>query len=91
MYTYYFRLLPVPFPYPVPLPNDSLSLIKKGIIFYLMLFLLFSTASLSCSLSSVLLIFFPLKKLACQDIQDIVEKVRTWIICLISFPGILLD
>lgn len=78
MYTYYFRLLPVPFPYPVPLPNDLLSVIKKKYIFYLMLSLLFSTTSLSCILSSVLLIFFPLKKQACQDIQDIVEKVRTW-------------
>lgn len=77
MYTYYFRLLPFPFPYPVPLPNDLLSVIKKNKN-YLMLSLLFSTTSLSCILSSVLLIFFPLKKQACQDIQDIVEKVRTW-------------
>lgn len=52
--------------------------------------LLFSATSQSYILSSMWLIFFPLKKQACQGIQDIIQEERSCWIYLFSFPGFVL-
>lgn len=76
IYTYYFRLMPVLFPYPVPLSNDFLRMAKKYRILSDALSTVLNHLPILCSFIYIthLLSF---KKQACQDIQDIVEKVRT--------------